>query len=627
MLLGLLGYANSFNVPFQFDDIINISQDPVIKNLDYYWAPSKAEGFTGAVQYPMLINRYVGSLSFALNYKMHGLDVRGYHVVNLLIHLINAVLVYWLVNLIFSALGIGKSAEEKLTLVGQGQIMALFVSLLFVSHPIQTQAVTYIVQRFTSLATMFYLLSVIMYARFRLTVGWEEHEGEENSRRPSCYLYYLLSLVTAVLAMRTKEIAFTIPVIIVLFELIFFEGDYRKRVLGLCPIVLTMLVIPYSLFFVASYAGKSWEITKLHTHMPRLDYFLTELRVLVTYIRLILFPVNQNLDYDYPISHSILDYRVLAALGVLMTIWLSAGYFFYRFKNTLPLSRVVFFGTAWFFVALSVESSFIPIVDVIFEHRVYLPSFGAFLVIAALGAIVLEKCRQDWLQITAWVLMAVISLGLTTATYVRNKVWRDKMSLWQDVVEKSPNKARGHIALGQVWRHRGDIDKALKNFRKAVELKPDSDSYAKIGLIYGEHDRWLEAEESFRVAVALDKNNDFTRANLALALTHLGRFEEAVREFKAALAINPNNAMTHNDLGIALGNWGKIDQAISELEEATRLEPNNEEFYCNLGMAFAKAGRTDDAVKELNKSLTINPDNIMARGLINEIKTGRFGTN
>jgi tetratricopeptide (TPR) repeat protein len=150
--LGLLVYSNTFSSPFVFDDEINIVANPINKDLGYFARPSSAKSFRGPVEYPALLKRYMGHLSFALNYRLHGLDVTGYHVVNLAIHLINGGLVYLLVVLTFRTPRLENSQLRQ----SAGGI-ALMSALLFVCHPVQTQAVTYIVQRLASMAAMFYL--------------------------------------------------------------------------------------------------------------------------------------------------------------------------------------------------------------------------------------------------------------------------------------------------------------------------------------------------------------------------------------------------------------------------------------------------------------------------------------
>jgi Tfp pilus assembly protein PilF len=578
IILGVLGYSNTFNVPFQFDDEANIVKNPIIKNLVYYVTPAKAKVYEGFAEYPLLINRYIGSLTLALNYKINGLDVTGYHVVNILIHLINSLLVYWFVHLIFIALASGAGGDNPLYL-RHAPAIALFSALLFVTHPIQTQAVTYIIQRFTSLATMFYLFSIIMYVEARLALNdYYKKHGKKISKR--AFGYYLLSLCAAVLAMKTKEISFTLPAMIVLFEFIFFKGETKSRVLYLAPFVLTMVIIPATLIFIVNLSGGVGPATSLSgSNVTRLDYLFTQFRVIITYIRLMFFPVDQNLDYDYPMYHSIFDPGVLQSFLALIIICLTVIYFFWRHRKTQPLARVIFFGTAWFFATLSIESSIIPIIDVIYEHRMYLPSFGIFLVIGVVLMVFVERCRRKWVGGAVVLSVLMLALVLTAMTYSRNNVWADKIVFWQDVVSKSPEKARGYTQLGSAHEEKGNLDEAIKYYKKASYLEPyNSEIYLFQGISLSKLGRTNEAMQEFREALRINSYNPEAHFNLGMALAKLGRTNEAIQEFReAALRINPHNAEARARLGISLYTLGRRDGAIQEFREALRIDPDSAE--------------------------------------------------
>ena len=238
-VLAILVYSNTFNVPFLFDDNPNIVENPIVMDLKYFTQPSEAEIFSGTFQYKEFMKRFIGYLSFALNYKAHGLDVRGYHITNLLIHIINGILLYSLVMLTFRTPWFSDSYLND-----KSRVVALFSALLFVSHPVQTQAVTYIVQRFASLATMFYLMSLVFYVTWRLRTAVRSSESGAWKN----HIIYIMSLVSAVLAMKTKETAFTLPLAIMLYEFLFFKGKVKMRLLRLMPLILTMLIIPLTYF-------------------------------------------------------------------------------------------------------------------------------------------------------------------------------------------------------------------------------------------------------------------------------------------------------------------------------------------------------------------------------------------
>lgn len=472
---GFLAYSNTFSVPFHFDDRPVILENPVIKDIHSFTDPSAS--------------RYIGYLSFALNYQLNGLDVNGYHIVNLGIHITNALLVYCLVLLTFQTPYFSKipcsSGPPSRREVRQGHLIGLFSALLFVSHPIQTQAVTYIVQRFASLSTMFYLFSLVLYIQWRIFSP--SFSGIDNPARLSLYvsrvkpaLLYLASVLSAVLAMKTKEIAFTLPVIITLYEFLFFEGNIKKRILCLVPILFTLLIIPLGLIpadkSLDEIMGDVAKATRLQSPLSRVEYLFTQFRVIVTYLRLVFLPVNQNIDYDYPAFHSFFEPAVFLSFLFLVSILGLGIYLLYRSRLAPSVSRLIAFGIFWFFITLTIESSIIPIVDVIFEHRVYLPSVGLF--IAIITALFNNPSLPDRepaqkgakrIQITA-IAVSVIIVLLIGAAFSRNVVYSSYLSLWRDVVQKSPMKARAHNNLGNCYFLLGKYEDAAREYEEAVVL-------------------------------------------------------------------------------------------------------------------------------------------------------------
>jgi hypothetical protein len=364
LLLGITAYANSFTVPLQYDDVIALR-----KNINGVLQL----GFSGGT-------RWLTDLTFSLNRLAHGEVVVGYHVVNLAIHLSSAVCLYYLVLSSMTALrsSFGFSSEGE-----QRSFMQCFVpfttAAVFVCHPIQTQAVTYIAQRYTSLATLFYLASMLAYTQARIL-----RKGARAWR------WGALALVMAILAMMSKEIAFTLPLMAVVLEVALFRGRLVKKPLFLALGAALMLIIPLQLVHKSGLVGFSDILRALQgasvevQEISRSDYFLTQLRVVVTYLRLLILPVNQNLDYDYPIQHVLFTSQVMASLSLHVAIAVSALVLFMRSRRNLLTGnpdvgtalRLAALGIVWFYLALAVESSIIPIRDVICEHRLYLPSAG-----------------------------------------------------------------------------------------------------------------------------------------------------------------------------------------------------------------------------------------------------------
>jgi len=636
--VGLIAYSNVFNVPFVFDDLnaeTGIAGNPVIKDLYNFISSSKG--------YEYNPRRFVGYLTFALNYYAGGLDVTGYHIVNLAIHLINASLVYFLVLLAFQTpyfrretLDVKRETsgnqdqesktDSRFTIHGS-RLFALAVALLFVSHPIQTQAVTYIVQRFSSLATLFYLLSVVMYIKGRLT-----------SSRTGRLASYLLCLLSSVCAMKTKEITFTLPLMIFLCEFTFFRSTLKRKLLLLIPVLLTLVIITISMLHIDKPLGEALsdlsEKARVQTDMARWDYLMTEMRVISTYIRLIIFPVNQNLYYDYPMYRSFFNPPVFLSFLFLATLFGIALYLLYKSRQadeqtgqqadrptsrqadeqdgkhgglaptshvssasvrtqadspgrtdppgagdspfTIDYSRLIGFGILWFFIALSVESSFVPIEDVIFEHRLYLPSVGAFIALAAFLSFIALRVKGRPL-IGKAVIPGFVALivTLTAATWARNTVWQNEVTLMEDVAIKSPNNAKVRNGLGHAYMKKGWNDKAIEQFLAALALRPD---YARarnsLGVAFGKKGLLDKALEEFSYALSLEPRNPEIYNNIAVVYRAKGDSNREITYFQAALEFDPNLALTHYNLGKAYAARGWHKKAEEHFKRAHALDSN-----------------------------------------------------
>lgn len=605
--VGFIAYANTFHVPFHFDDQPFIVENPIIRNFKYFLEPSAAKGFG---IYDTFKNRYVGYLSFAMNYRLNGLNVPGYHVVNLAVHLANGLLIYWLASLTFRTPYFkSKVNDEARPIAACRNLIPLFSALLFVSHPIQTQAVTYIYQRVTSLVALFYLLSLVLYIKARL--------GQCTGKllAQSCTPYYLLSLISALLAMKTKENAFTLPMVITLYEYMFLEGRWRKRIVYLLPFLLTLLVIPLSLIGidkpVGDLIGDVSQAARMQTEMSRWHYLLTQFRVIVTYIRLIFLPINQNLDYDYPIYNSFTDPNVFLSFTFLSTIFVVGVYLFYRSKRVDHETRLIAFGIFWFFISLSIESSVLPIVDVIFEHRMYLPSVGLFVSAVTIMLIVANRLRNTR-QLAVKFMLAYLIAVSSALTYARNTVWEDEITLWSDTASKSPKKSRAINNLGHAYFERGQVDEAIKLYELALHFDPNNaEAHCNIGNVYESKGLTDRAITHYLKALELKPVFAEARFNLAGAYASQGRFDSAVKYFQSALKMKPDDAEAHNDLGTVYYNQERFNEAIYEYTRAISLKQDSEDVfrvYYNLAVAYERVDMLDDAIKAYETVQGLNPD-------------------
>ncbi len=381
-----LVYSNTFYSSFHFDDAQNIVENYSIRNLGNWIDIVRGQ-------------RGVAMLSFAINYATGGLNVLGYHIVNLVIHITNGILVYFLIFLTLNRIDSFKGIAKKI---------AVYTALLFAVHPIQTQAVTYIVQRMESLASMFMLIGLLLFIK-----------GTETAKTASRALLYGAVAVSYLLGFKSKEIAITLPAIIILYDYCFLSEGNLKKLISRWPIygvLLVMLVFlaaptftglqetpgePASAGFgVQGMTSKPQDIPGeaasagfgVQGITPK-EYLFTQFNVLIYYLTLLFVPVNQNLDYDFPVSKGLFDVPELnqgAVLNIplpppivsLVIILSIIGFALYlltrRASRITNNGRLIAFFVLWFFIILSPSSSFVPIIDVIFEHRLYLASVGFF---------------------------------------------------------------------------------------------------------------------------------------------------------------------------------------------------------------------------------------------------------
>jgi tetratricopeptide (TPR) repeat protein len=615
LLVALAAYANTFNSPFIFDDEASILDNRVIKDLS---------AFLSGTGYAYNPRRFIGYLSFALNYKLAGFQLVGYHVVNLAIHIINGWLVYALGCLTLRTpffLRQGPVSDEPASGL-TSPFLPLLAALLFVVHPVQTQAVTYIVQRLASLATLFYLGAILLYVRGRLI---QERHG--RSCQPKVLVYFCLALVAGLAAMKTKEIAFTLPLAAILYDFSFFGKGLKKRYILFIAAAVTLVVAGAGIFHSDKPLGELIsDISRItrDSEMSRLDYLFTQFTVIVTYIRLLFIPVGQNLDYDYPKYDSMLNSQVFFSFLFLLVLFSTALYFYYRSRrdrapgtgdlttsvtstrSPLPgYYRLMAFGILWFFLTLAIESSIIPITDVIFEHRLYLPSIGAFLAIAAGMSLLMRKTALS----TRVAVAAVLVLILGAATFHRNSIWSDSLSLWRDTAAKSPGKARPHINLGKLLLLAGEADEALVETKYAVKLAPENpEALNNLGTVYKKKGMLTEAITAYRLALCYKPGFIAALGNLGAALEQQGLLDEAIDSYRQALRINSENMVAHSNLGGVLLKKGRIEEAMKELREAIRMEPAAIQPRNNLAVAYERSGDLDKAIATYNEILTRNPE-------------------
>ena len=583
-VLVFLLYSSTLTGPFIFDDRPNIQENPKIQLNRLSLNGLVKAGFESPAN-----RRPVANISFALNFFFHRFNVVGYHFVNILVHILNTILLYFLVKTTLNLPAL-RWRYDPVSLAW----IPFFSAAIWGVHPLQTQSVSYIVQRMNSLATLFYILSVLLYAKGRLT-----HDA--RSRR------WLLAgcAASVILAVGSKEIAAILPFFIILYEWCFLRDSSHLRLKnkGLVLIGALLFLIILTLMYVgtapmdnilAAYTNRD------HTAGQRV---LTEFRVVIFYISLLIWPhpSRLNLDHDFLISTSLID--PISTLFSLTAIVGAVGAAVYLVKKAPLIS----FCILWFFGNLVIESSVIGL-EIIFEHRTYLPSM---MIILMLVSLTFTAIKPKWLCVA---LLSIVIAAASIGTYERNKVWTSAVALWQDCVSKSPRKARPYNNLAVALASAGQVEAAYEKYHIALQIKPDY-ALAHYNLGYtlarqGNLDKGLfHLNESLRI----DPNNQEVHNDLGVALIMQGRHDEAIYHFKEALQINPNYIRAHNNLGIALGRKNNLTEAVYHYKEALRLDPEYAEAHNNLGHALQRQGKFKAAHHHFGEALRIDPNYTAAR--------------
>ena len=370
--VALLAYSNTFHVPFHFDDRPNITQNPNVQIKVFSWDPIER----------LIKNTYKESIrvfsyfTFALNYYFGGFNVFGYHLVNFLIHIASGIFLYAFLLLTFNL----PSLKEKYGSISYK--VALFTSLIFIAHPIQTQSVTYIVQRMASMAGMFYLLCLVLYIKGRLSTGWPR------------VFYFGGMVLSYLLGVFSKENVAILPLFVALYEFYFFQNldlspRGKKILLALIAILLVLGIFGFIIW------GKRYINVTIEGYAYRTftmsERVLTQFRIVLYYVTLLLYPhpSRLNLDYDFPISKTILDPPT-----TLISILIVAGFIGYSIW-TAKKRPVISFCILWYFGNLVIESSIFPL-EMVYEHRLYLPAVGPFILFSLFVVRGVEKLKYKF---------------------------------------------------------------------------------------------------------------------------------------------------------------------------------------------------------------------------------------
>lgn len=556
----VLAYHNSLGGPFVFDDGPTIVENPTIRHLGTALIPPHDSGITTS-------GRPVVNLTLALNYACGGLNPRGYHVVNLAIHALAGMTLFGLVRRTL----LGPVLRARFATAALP--IAFAVAVLWTTHPLQTAAVTYVVQRSEALVSLFFLLTLYAFAR-----GGARWLGA--------------SLGACALGMATKEVMVSAPLVVLLYDRTFVAGTFRAawrqrgRFYG--ALAATWLLLAWLMLGTGARGGTAG----FGLGVAWWQYAFTQCGAIVHYLRLAFWPTPLVFDYGGAVlATGFTDVWPQALL--LIALVAGTGW-------ALVRRPTVGFLGACFFALLAPTSSVVPLADTMFEHRMYLPL--ATLVVAAVFAL------RPFAKNATPFLCGILALGLGWCTVRRNNDYRSELSLWRDTAAKRPGNVRAHYTLGSALAQAGQTAAAMSEYEIALRLNPDAtQAHNNLGNLLAKAGRPADAaphyEAALRIAPSADAHN-----NLANVLLRLGRARDARKHYEAALTLQPDSADAHNNLGNLLAQAGEFTEAARHYAAALKSRPDLADAHANLGNVLAQSGRLAEALPHYEAALRLRPD-------------------
>jgi tetratricopeptide (TPR) repeat protein len=572
-------YSNTFQASWHFDDT-KIVENPSLHLSSFAWEEIKKTFFSHPLR-PERPYRPVACFSFALNYYFSGNSVFSYHVVNLLIHFLTATFLFLFVY-----------ETLKLPLIrpryGEHAFsIALLATVLWAAHPIQTQAVTYIIQRMASMAGMFYILSLYLYLKARIS-------GTLRSK----VVYFSTFCLSGLMAMGSKENAFMLPIVVYLYDLFLIRGvsgaNFRRHLKYISVILLFTICAGVAYYIISRSDGPFlWRYnSRLFSLEERL---LSQPTIVLFYLSLVFYPLSSRFSvvHDITISKGLLDPpTTLLAIVAIVTVVGTALYF----SKRRPL---VAFSILFFFLNHTIESSFLPL-ELVFEHRNYIPTMFLFVPLAYLllrGIYHVKFGQTVRVCLGVFVTALIIMQGLST--FMRNGDWKTDVSLWMAATETAPALWRPWHNVGNAYSQMNMHEKAMVYYQEALLREPSVNRADKALTFY----------------------------NMGVRYNQLGEKDKAMAQYRQAEAIKSNHSFTHNNKGVLFAQEGRQAEALHEFEQAIRYAKNDPEPYSNLGSLLLEMGQVTDAIEKLQIAVRLRPDHPNATKLLAETykKSGQYG--
>lgn len=624
-------FVNTLRNNFVYDDSVTIVNNHLIKNWDNFRTLFSFQYFmlSGEISYRPMV-----TFTYFLDYSLWGENPSGYHFTNLLFHIANVTVFYFFI--------------KKITRIHS---LAFISALLFATHPVITETVNSISYREDILAAFFYLMTFILFLKI----------DDGLKKKGAFYLCYSGSLTFYALSLFSKEMAVTLPVMLVIYTFFFpsKNNPFKECVKKMKGVYIGYFLVTCCYLIIQFWVFKDVSINLSESGQSIFVMF----KVLASYIKLLFLPFDLNADYVIlPVLADVVSFSISVVLIiVLIIVLLRIG------KG----NKLFCFFAVWFFVTLSPVSNIIPLSNIMSERYMYIPLMGFS---GAVGVLFWKGVSEN---IFAKICFGVILIVFAFISISRNVVWHDEFALWHDALAREPDSARAHHNLGVVYNSKGMYEKAEYEYKKTLEIKPNdagayynlgnlyerkeligdaiaayekaiqsnpyhADAYnnigniykkkkqypaavkmyekaircnpfdfryhSNLGLIYLETKNYRESVDAFLKALKIAPDKSSTHNSLGNVLKEMGDFDGAEEAYKTALQLDPADANIHNSLGMLYTNMKQFDKAMREFDTAIRLDPKMASAYNNLGIAYANKGDGEKAAEALNTAVALGFD-------------------
>ena len=612
ILISILLYLNTLPNTFVYDDTNVITENYFIKsfgNLPKLFTRDYLP-FSGELSY-----RPVVTLTYFIDYAIWRLNPPGYHLTNVILHTINVFLFYLFIKSI-----------------SRNSSLSILATLLFLSHPLLTETVNAVCYREDILASIFFLLAFIYFIKIRIPFSGSGNPPQQTHTRliPS----YIISCGSYCLALFSKEMAITLPILLIIFDLLFSSRNKMQPPFTLLKIKKWFVF--YSGYIAITIFYLFIRFVLFKNTFKTIDVYPTNIftmtKVVASYLKLLFIPLNLNADYYIPDIRGISLSFILSSLFIISALVIIARLY--------KMNKLLFFFCLWFFITLLPVLGIVPIGNIMAERYLYLPIAG-FCGIA--GSIVTNSVFRK----KGVIIIGIIFFSMQIGVIRRNGVWQNDTTLWFSTYQRETNSARAcsnlgntyfkhnryedaiymykkslslpysypfiHFNLGATYEKVGLVDKAIDEYKASISRNNDNTlAFNNLGTVYDKQGLYDLAIEAYNNALTNNPYFPLTHNNLGNTYEHIGNSEKAMAEYTAALKIDNNYADAHNNLGAMYLKKGILDNAIGELKKAARLKPDHQDAHYNLGIAYAMKGLYQEAIDEMNLAIQYNANDYAA---------------